>query len=988
MARPRPGVPAGSIGAPSPALPVELTDFIGRGTQLDALERLVGSGRLLTLTGAGGSGKTRLALQLAGRLAEQYADQIVWVELADLSDPDLMHRHVLATLGVREDPARPAVDALVEALAGRTLLLILDNCEHLADACAALADALLRGCPDLTLLATSREALGVAGERAWLVPPLTVPDPERSTTPEQLAGFEAVQLFIARAQDVVPGFQLTGANGEAVARICHRLDGIPLAIELAAARVKVLTPGEIIKRLDDAFALLSSSSRTALPRHRTLRATIDWSYDLLSLPEQVLLDRLSIFAGGFTLEAAEAVCADGSLPAAEVLDVLARLLDRSLVTMREWDGVARYHLLETVRQYARQRLEQRSDAHAIVQRHADRFLAFAEAAEPHLFAGAGNPRWVRLVDDELGNLRAASEWFSREPGQEEAELRLLTAIHWHWFARGRFTEGRARLEAAVARSAVAAPLVRARARVALAMTLGWYGEHAGVPALLEDVIPALREMDRPRDLAYALIPLGCWRLIDDPPGAYAILQESAALTATGAPDVMTAVALYWAGHAAEAAGDGGAARRALDEAIAIGRKLDHLPGIAHPLTGRGRIAIRQGDFPTAAACLVEALQIHGRTEDRWGALMALDGLARVAHATGSPERAAVLLAAAAAIRSAVGIPAPFDDRDEHDRLLRGLEERLGAARFAACLATPERWTYDDMVAYALEEGASPAPSGAAPAFALGAVSAGAPATSSAASSATASHGAGAADLRISTLGSLEVVRRGELLGPDAWPYAKPKELLVFLALHPAGRTREQIGHAIWPGASAAQVKNSFHVTLHHLRKTLGGAEWVVVDGDRYRLPPDVRCELDAEGFERDGREALKGPARDSAGLRSILDLYRGDLLAGEVTGPWVEEHRDRLRRLRVDLGLALGAALEAEGNDAAAAEAYHAVAVREELNEEAQRRLMLAWARAGDRARALRHYERLVALLRDELDAEPEPETVRVYDTLRLPSMV
>lgn len=208
---------------------------------------------------------------------------------------------------------------------------------------------------------------------------------------------------------------------------------------------------------------------------------------------------------------------------------------------------------------------------------------------------------------------------------------------------------------------------------------------------------------------------------------------------------------------------------------------------------------------------------------------------------------------------------------------------------------------------------------------------------------------------------------------------------MFLALHPAGRTREQIGQAIWPGASPTRAKNSFHVTLHHLRKALGAPEWVVIEGDRYRLSPELRCDLDADAFGREAREALQAPLAGSRLLRPILALYRGDLLEGEVTGPWVEEHRDRLRRVMVDLGLALGAALEAEGDTAGAAEVYHAIAVREELNEEAQRRLMLAWTRGGDRARALRHYERLVTLLREELDAEPEPETVGLYERLRLP---
>jgi predicted ATPase/DNA-binding SARP family transcriptional activator len=981
MVTPSASGPDVSIGLRAAALPLELTTFIGRASELEEIQRLIGVGRLLTLTGAGGSGKTRLAVEAAARLAEEFPAGIAWVEFAGVSDPDLVPRQVGASLGIREEGGVSATQALIEAVRDRSLLLVLDNCEHLADACAVLADALLRSCPGLKLLATSREALGVASERAWLVSSLSFPDPDDESGLEQLVGFEAVQLFIARAQDVLPSFRLTRANGECVARICHRLDGIPLAIELAAARVKVLTPEQIIERLDDAFALLTSSRRTALPRHRTLRATIDWSYDLLSPPERLLLGRLSVFTGGFTLEAAENVCSHDGLQSCEVLDLLARLVDRSLVMMRERDGAARYHLLETVRQYALVQLDAAGEAEAMQHRHAHCFLAFAEIAEPHLFAGAGNPRWVVLVDDELGNLRAASEWFLSEGRDVEAALRLLTAIHWYWFARGRFTEGRTRLEAAISTSSDAAPVVRAKARSALAMNAIWQGDHTSVPALLADAIAWLRELNEDHVLAYALTSLGWSRIGEDPSEANAILREAVRLSRTGEPSVMTAVALYWAGFAAQAAGDGEAARDALDEAIAIGRQLEHKPGIAHPLTGRGRVAILQGDHAMASSCLAEALRLHRQTEDRWGAIQALDGLARVAHAAGAHDRAALLVGAATAIRRAIGVSPPVSERPEHDRLLRELQDSLGAAPFASCFAEGQARSFDQIVEYALERSGTGTGAEGIPERGGSPVS---PAMVGEPGESTDGNGRRGAPLEVLALGPLKIYREGQLLSDDVWPYAKPKELLVFLMLHQTGRTREQIGEALWPAASRAQVKNSFHVTLHHLRKALGGAEWIVIEGNHYRLSPAARGELDAEQFERAAREALKDPAAGAGRLRSILALYRGDLLDGEVVGPWVEEHRDRFRRCMVALGLALGAALEAEDDPAAAADAYYAIAAREDLNEEAQRRLMLAWARAGDRVRALRHYERLVALLRDELDADPEPETVRVYETLRL----
>lgn len=322
-----------ATGAPDIRLPLPLTSFIGREREIATVRGLLEQTRLLTLTGAGGSGKSRLALEVVRQVASEFPHGVGWVELAALSNPDLVPQQVAAALGLREEGGRSRIEALLEWLRDRSLLLVLDNCEHLVDACATLADTLLRGCPGLKVLATSREALAVAGERAWLVPPLSLPAAEPASARER-AEAEAVQLFVERAQAVLPTFELTDANAAAVAEICRRLDGIPLALELAAARVKVLSPEQIRDRLGDAFRLLTSGGRTALPRHRTLRAAIDWSYDLLEEPKQLLLQRLSVFSGGFTIEAAEAVCAGGPIESWEVLDLLAQLVDRSLVVMR------------------------------------------------------------------------------------------------------------------------------------------------------------------------------------------------------------------------------------------------------------------------------------------------------------------------------------------------------------------------------------------------------------------------------------------------------------------------------------------------------------------------------------------------------------------------------------------------------------------------------------------------------------------------------
>src|SRR5436309_1601311 len=335
--------PEAPVGAPPPA---QLTSFIGRERETATVRELLQGTRLLTLTGAGGSGKTRLALEVAGRLGSHYPDGVAWVELAPLSNPELVPHHVADALGVRRDGIRSAGDALLEALRDWEALLVLDNCEHLVEACARLADALLRGCPRLRIMATSREALGIGGERAWLVPALALPAVEagKPVTRAVAAASEAIRLFVERTQAVRPSFELREDNVPAIADICRRLDGLPLAIELAAARARVLDPQQLAARLDDVFGLLSSGSRTAAPRQRTLRATIEWSHALLTEPERILFRRLAIFAGGFTIEAAEAVAAGGTIAAADVLDLLSGLVDKSLVSLETEALEARYQI--------------------------------------------------------------------------------------------------------------------------------------------------------------------------------------------------------------------------------------------------------------------------------------------------------------------------------------------------------------------------------------------------------------------------------------------------------------------------------------------------------------------------------------------------------------------------------------------------------------------------------------------------------------------
>ncbi len=438
----RDGFPPLDLGeAPSHNLPIQVTSFVGRTSELAEIARLLDETRILTLAGAGGSGKTRLVFEAAEQALAQHPDGVWWVDLAALNTPDLVAAALATAVGVQEQPGRDLITTLTESLRDRRLLFVLDNCEHLIDASAALVEALAHGCPKVKVVATSREPLGIEGETSFRVPSLSVPD-ETEGSVDEIGAAESVRLFAERARKVRPNFRLTEENATAVSEICRRLDGIPLAIELAAARVRVLTPEQIAAGLSDRFKLLTGGPRTALPRQRTLEASVEWSYDLLSEAERLVLTRLSIFAGTFSLDAAEAVCADDAVGTYEVLDVLAALVDRSLVNVEESTGEARYRLLETVRVYARQRLAELDDPGRVRDRHLDFYVGLAEQGRVDLavdFEGH-----LPLLRQELDNLRAAMDW-AMASERPLAVVDIAEPIFTFWIVRGLFTEMHRRL---------------------------------------------------------------------------------------------------------------------------------------------------------------------------------------------------------------------------------------------------------------------------------------------------------------------------------------------------------------------------------------------------------------------------------------------------------------------------------------------------------------------------------------------------------------
>jgi predicted ATPase/class 3 adenylate cyclase len=734
--------PVKSLNALPNNLPIHLTSFIGREREIAEVRGLLSKARLLTLTGPGGAGKTRLALQVAADVLEEFKDGVWLVELAPVADPDLVAQTVASVVKVREQPGRPILDTLRDNLQPKSMLLVLDNCEHLVAACARLADTLLRTCPNLRILATSREALGIAGETSWRVPPLALPDPDHLPALERLTAYAAVRLFIDRAVAVLPTFTVTNDNAPWIAQVCHRLDGIPLAVELAAVRVKGLSVEQIAARLDDRFRILTGGSRTGLPHHQTLRAAIDWSHDLLSDPERVVFRRLAVFAAGSTLEAAEAVCGGDGTDEAEVLDLLLRLVDKSLLMAEEQDGKARYRLLETVHQYAQDRLQESGEVEAVRRRHRDWYMGLAERAEPRLVGGE-QAEWFNRLEVEHANLRSALTWSVASGGTEEA-LRFVGTLWRFWAVRGYFEEGRGWLEAALKGSSDASPAFRAKALNAAGYLALSRGDHRTARSLLEDSLMIQRQLGQQAGVAIALSNLGAVAIQQgDHAAARSLLEEALTIRRQLGDKVDIAVSLNELGGAAVQQNDYTAARSLLEESLTIRRQLGDKAGIAVSLNNLGMVAIQQGDYAVARSLLEESLLLCREVGDRWlnaaalgtmgdltiaqgelgvarsrykeslaiyrqledkrGIASCLEGLATVAGLEGQHSRAARMFAAAEALREGSGAPLSLSEQGGHDRRVATVRAALGEDAFASAWADGRATPLERAVEYAIEE---------------------------------------------------------------------------------------------------------------------------------------------------------------------------------------------------------------------------------------------------------------------------------------------
>ena len=682
-------------------LPSPLTSFIGRQLEIAEIKRLLATTRLVTLTGAGGSGKTRLAFQIGTDALHEYPDGVWAVEFAPLSDRDLVPQAAASALGIPEQPGRSLTESLVHYLRGRSALLLFDNCEHLVSACAALADDLLRGCPAVRIVATSREGLRVPGELTYLVPPLSLPDSNRPPQVESLMEHEATRLFAARAAFNRPGFAVTEGNASSVAHVCRRLDGMPLAIELAAARVRVLTVEQIAARLDDRFRLLTGGSRTALPRQQTLRAAMDWSYDLLAERERTLLRRLSVFAGGWTFEAAQTICPGDGVEAADYLDLLTSLVDKSLVLAEIRNGDSQYRLLETVRQYGRDKLHEAGESVAVQRRHLGWYLKLARRAEAELL-GPQQVAWIERLDAEHDNLRVALEWSVAQARDADAGMRLAGALQWFWFIRGYWSEGRRWLEAALAlkRKALSSGLIRAihgAARLAR-----FQGDYDRARALSEEGLAVSRRLEDREGRVSFLISLGAVELHQgDYARAAVAFEESLVLSRALGDKGLISTALTDLGVVARIEGDFERAEALLAESLALSRDVGGKWQIALSLHSLGMVAFRRSDYDRATGLYAESLVLATQVRDRWVVDDCLDGLAAVACARGHYEHAARMLGAADALRDLLGYRPLAAEQSDHDRCVATARVGLGDAAFATAWSEGRTMTPEQVIADAL-----------------------------------------------------------------------------------------------------------------------------------------------------------------------------------------------------------------------------------------------------------------------------------------------
>lgn len=678
-------------------LPVPLSSFVGRAEEMAEFADLLSGTRLLTLAGVGGAGKTRLAVRLGRNLLDSYPDGVWMVRLDSLGDPNLVPATVARVLEVEEPSGGNWNDALIEHLRGRDTLLILNNCEHLLDACSRLTVTLLQACAGLQILATSRARLGVTGEVTAVVPPLSIPE-TGSASVEKLAESEAVRLFIERARFRRPSFSLTERTAQAVARICREVKGIPLAIELAAGRMGALSVGQIADRLADAPGLLTSGD-TGDARHQTLRAALDWSYELLDDEEQRLFRRLAVFDGGWVLERLEALSEEHD--ASHLLDLLTRLVDKSLVVVQgAADEGVRYRLLEPVRQYACDRLVEAGEVEEMRRRHLDLYVALAESTEDE-FDRPDARRRLDELEEEHNNIRAALRW-SLEQHRPEAGLHIACSIWRFWYQRGHLHEGRQYL-AAMLDAAPDAPVGdRANALRASGILASVAGAYEQSAQLLEQALALNRSLERQRDIALCLNSLGiiaCEKGKVDQ--AIILLEEGLAIRRQLGGTLDIAASLLNIGFAVHSLGDWARSQQLHEEALTLGRAIDSTSLVSLALHNLGHIAVLRREYDRAVPLLREALVLTRDGGESRRIASTLEAMAGAELEAGDLTRAARLGGAATAIRETVGAPMQPNELPDWERTMVDLRASMDATALSLAWAEGQALDLDAAIAYAL-----------------------------------------------------------------------------------------------------------------------------------------------------------------------------------------------------------------------------------------------------------------------------------------------
>jgi predicted ATPase/DNA-binding SARP family transcriptional activator len=1014
-------------------LPVRLTPLVGRQHELQHVVDSLSRSRLLTLTGPGGIGKTRLALAAAGAVGASYIEGVCWVELAPLDDPSITAQVVARRLGVPDFPGQDAAVAIAEHVGGRSMLIVLDNCEHLTSAVADLAEQLLSACDALSILATSREVLGVDGERSWPVPPLSLPEAGAPAAAAALIESDAARFFENRAQLVFPSFRLADDNAQAVVQVCRRLDGLPLAIELAAAQMRMLTVGQLAERLDDIFTVLVGGARTAPHRHQALRATLDWSHDLLAEDERVVFRRLAVFCGGFTLTAAEQVAAGGGILSEHMLELLTRLADKSLLRVEHGATDARYHLLGTVREYALERLAEASEEEAARRAHLRCYVGLVEEVAPRIDGGGEGAldleRELDLLDTETPNLRVALE-FAHNSGDANAALQIAGPLGRFAYLRGHYHEIREWMDTSVAAGTDAPPALRAKALLGSGRLALLQCDYPPAVRRLEAALRLYRELGDAQGVASALQVLGS---VAREQGRYARAMElhGESLSIAEAAGDQWAVAsahgylgfaswlqldferaakectmalrifrglgdvegIAWSllslGTVARHQRDPGQAASLLQESRSLAERIGFREGIAWSLEQLGLLAADRGDPAAAAALLRNSLEIHNDLRDRWRTCSVLEDLAAIALAQDSPRQAACLLAAAEAMRVTIGTVIAPCESAQHAATMTCARAALGDEAFAAAWQEGLQAQIDDLQADLAPPGAAagPGPASQPPAR----VDPPAARTGSdrkptadaskqdAGTAATTTRGM----LRIRVLGAATVHRGDTAVTAADWGYAKPRELLFLLAASPP-MTRDQLGAALWPDLPRPRLGNALHTALRELRRALGDPGWVVYSDGRYRFNTAREHECDIETFEQ-ALAAARGARPAAAALPDLqraVSAYRGDFLAGMAAGEWAQARRDELARGFESALLAIGRLHAAAGRYQPAAAAFRRAVAHDPLNETAHRELMNCWVRLGETARAVRHYGELVELLQEQVGVPPAAETTALYRRL------